>query len=355
MKIALYTTCYNQYFYLERILQKIPEQVDVYVLDLASTDDSYSKLKANPRVNAHIAEFDPFSMASALNFIKEQIVDADYCIYVHPEEDISASFFDVISQTLDGADALRFNVCVFDEYRAPEYIYREIRLHRNTKDWVWHYPYLPKLSSRKASVKIDVCLNPVIEARGSDILPTDLDAAKFSWNMYQDSYSGYNLACLLLDQGTTAAAAELFLVVAEFNDEYAAKSLLSLSQINAENGVPDLKFLLEYHAQMFKCPTSHLEVARAYYKLGWYESALGAVHSGLKVASAYKTDNLEAETGYIWKLCDIASFCYWSLGDNSNFKKFLKAALNANPNNPRLRNNYAKSVEGNNNVSKNSN
>lgn len=345
MRLAVYTTSYNNIDQLEEYIESIPEDISIYITDLASTDGTYETLLTT-RATVFRAQFDPVSSCKALSFTLVQIPEHyDYCLNLNMYERFVPEMLHSFLEMGSDIDGMYLNLVELDSEGTPDYLDKEIRLHRNTDDWVWHYSYLPKLYPRK-SVDIQYCgkynvVRKYEEIEGSSVI----QMAKDSYSSYHDGYSTLVYADTLLQFNQHPTAIEMYLKVLDLDstNEQKAKAYCSLAYLNGDMGISDVTFLLQYHALDYKNPESHLEMARHYYSKKWYNSALGYIESGLAlIKSDIKTDNLSVELGCVWKLLDIASYCCWELKRTADFELYLLKAYQANPESKRIASNIHK-------------
>ena len=341
--IAVYTTCFNQCDLIDDFLKSIPEDVDIFITDMGSTDGSFEKLKAT-RANVYQAEFDPYDEARGLEFTLVQIhPSCEYAFNLNLGEEICPEFIEGVMGCLNEtkADAITVSAIVFDDDDHPDFVSREIRLHRYNSKWKWFYNVEPRLASRDSNQDI-VSYNAVgIGKYEREVTEQRVVAAALSADRYPSPLSKLTYADYLLNYGQTTEATKVYLEVTKTECNEAAQAYNSLAYINSTSGIPDLRYLLQYHALTHTIPESHLELARFYYKKGWAECGLGYAYSGLRLArSANKTDNLTEELGCVWKLLDIAAHCHLKNGNDLLALSCMQQAVKANPNHERLKTNF---------------
>ncbi len=139
MKIAMYTICKNEEKHVERWLRSAAEADGIFVLDTGSEDRTRELFQ--DRVNLHVATFHPFRFDTARNMILNQIPeDYDLAVFLDLDEQLEPGWRAKIEAITVPYDSLSFRMIFNREADgAPGLVYHRVQAHRLNK-FVWMYP-----------------------------------------------------------------------------------------------------------------------------------------------------------------------------------------------------------------------
>ena len=142
-KICVYAICKNEIKFVDRWLESMSEADYIVVLDTGSTDGTYEKLKAAPRVKVEQMIIDPWRFDVARNESMKLVpADASCLVCTDLDEVFESGWTDILRRVWGEGEYL--DACVYtyvwshDAQGRPERTSWYSKIHN--RNWEWRYP-----------------------------------------------------------------------------------------------------------------------------------------------------------------------------------------------------------------------
>jgi tetratricopeptide (TPR) repeat protein len=358
-KICIYAICKNESQFVEQWLASMSEADYIVVLDTGSEDDTFEKLKNDPRVyRAEQKIITPWRFDVARNESMKLIpADANILVCTDLDELLEPGWADVLREKwIDGVHtrAVYKYAWSHDEDGAPSRIFQYDKIH--STEWTWNFPVHECLvrkddilnceytNDRTLMVFDEVYLHhypdptksrgsylPLLEQRKAEN-PTDYYGRIYLAHEYY--YRGHYQKSIN----------ELEEILRDYADRYN-----TIEQASCYLFMGDAYRALDNHAMSIAAYQSailldnsyrepYINLALVLNELGYYHQAIGTINECLN--KTFRHYNwLERGTTWTYEPYDILAVAYYWIGDYDSSLVNAYKALRYAPNDERLLNN----------------
>jgi len=347
-KIYVYAICKNEEKHIERWFNSMKEADGIYVLDTGSSDESVNILR-RLGVNTVIKDYKNFKFDVArndsLNLVPD---DADICVCTDIDEVLSEGWREKLENIWDDSvDRVRYNMNFsFDDSGNPVSTYFISKIHKKNK-YTWshtihevlkyigngeekiittneftisHYPDRTKDRTNYLTLLENAVKENPLDDRDMHYLGREYMYNK-EWNKCIDTLIKH-LSLGIWDEERSASMRFI-------SRAYIGLKRYDEAEMWLKKSIEETPYIRE----------PYIELGFLYYDLNKNEDAIYYIEKGISISDKSPT-YINEEFAWNETPYDLLGLCYYKINKKEEaIKNFLKA-LEINPNNERIKNNY---------------
>lgn len=348
MKIIVYAICKNESKFVHRWVQSMSEADNIYVLDTGSTDDTVKLLKKEG-VIVKSEIINPWRFDTARNKSLDMVpLDADICVCTDLDEVFDKGWRKKLEGLVKDNDRVRYNyIWSFDKYNKPAVNFYQEKIHRR-KGYTWVNPVHEilncSLDNEKTITTDEITLMHYADqnkSRSSYLPLLELAVKENPNNDRNMHYLGREyMFYQRYEDAIDTLKKHLDMKEATWKDERCASCRYicrCYRYLKKYNESIDYGLLSIAEAPYLREP--YLELAFTYYELKDYYRCAKYLELSLEIKNNVKT-YINDPLCYNGTIEDLLGVCYFYLNDFEKSLRYSALALELNPNDERIKNNY---------------
>lgn len=357
MKLIVNAICKNEAKHIPRFLKAIKDEVDaLYILDTGSTDNTVELLSRTPAITVRQKVYDEFDFETARNDALAMIPeDRETIIFSLDLDEVpQPGFGKVIRQAFSNPSITRaryrFNWSLLNG--VPQIFFNSEKVWRHGLGYKWRFLVHERLVPEgfdEVWAEIPIVVDHLTDnsksrssylpllRRNYQRYPSDQRSALYLgrelyfYSHFQESLNVLH-RYLLMDNLWIAEKAYAYRLI--------AKCYLNLKQ--PQQALTNLNEAITLYPQS---RDNYLDLCFIYYSNRQWGFLAGAALQGLQIKDR-PLDYMESNEGWSGGLEDYLSIAYWNLGLKRESLVYACKALECNPTNNRLINNYKAILKG---------
>lgn len=349
-KVYVYAICKNESKHIQRWYESMKEADGIYVLDTGSTDNSVELLK-NLGINVQTKNYKHFKFDEARNDSLALVPeDADICVCTDIDEVLSTGWRKKLEENWkEDTDIARYNMnFAFDENGKPTSTYYISKMHKRDKYKWTHsiHEVLEYIGTEKENIitinTINISHYPDRTKDRSNYLNLLIEAVKENPENDRDMhYLGreymYNGEW---NKSIDTLIRHLNLKSSTWNEERGSSMrFISRCYLNLNRFDEAIMWLEKAIKETPNIREPYIELGLLYYNLKKYNEAINYLEKGVNITEKSKY-YINEEFAWNETPYDILSLCYYNVNEKEKSIFNILKALEINPNNERIKNNY---------------
>lgn len=354
-KVYVYAICKNEEKHIKRWYESMKEADGIYVLDTGSVDNSV-KLFEELGVNVQTKKYEHFRFDEARNDSLALVPeDADICVCTDIDEVLSKGWKDELEKNwTEEVDSARYNMnFAFDENGRPTSTYYISKIHkRNNYTWTHGIhevlEYIGNDKENKITIDtINISHYPDRTKDRSNYLNLLIEAVKENPENDRDMYYlgreyMYNKEW---NKSIDTLIKHLNLKSSTWDEERGSSMrFISRCYINLNRYDEAIMWLEKAIKETPNVREPYIELGLLYYSLNKNEEAIKYLEMGVNILEKSKY-YINEEFAWNETPYDVLSICYYNLKQKEKACFYILKALELNPNNERIKNNYKLIIE----------
>jgi len=349
-KVYVYAICKNEEKHIKRWYESMKEADGIYVLDTGSSDNSVILLK-DLGINVKTKNYEHFKFDDARNDSLALVpLDADICVCTDIDEVLSEGWRSELEHFwTNETDSARYNMnFAFDENGRPTSTYYINKMHKRDK-YKWTHgihevlEYIGENQENKITIDtINISHYPDRTKDRSNYLNLLIEAVKENPENDRDMhYLGreymYNKDW---NKSIDTLIKHLNLKSSKWDEERGASMrFISRCYINLNRYDEAIMWLEKAIKETTNIREPYIELGLLYYSLNKFEEAIKYLEKGVNIIEKSKY-YINEEFAWNETPYDVLSLCYYNINEKEKAIFNILKALELNPNNERIKNNY---------------